>query len=251
MPEFMEVFSKITFIFFIITSVFFGFSLAVQSFIIKIIKKIDAESNKNYLKVPASQREICDKAIGEVALKLSTLSSEQSEIKKIKNANKIRKFLKMEEKPVTESNVTTKDIAVTVLDGVAVAFYGNSNLKPHLQFSEREIFKILSTLKTRIKDILTSTDIIWLKELPISFFITCYNVYGMVDKIKNKPLVLLSIKLINFCLWFAKILSPVSISKYLVGDVSKSGLNDVINSTLSSVIVKELAVIYYEKTNKN
>ncbi|MBO5713256.1 MAG: hypothetical protein J6R88_03560 [Clostridia bacterium] len=249
MDEILLVVSNVAFIFFIIASVFFGFSLAVQSLITKVIKNVNAESDKNYLKVPEAEREVCNEVISDVAFKLSKLSDEQKRIKQIKSTNKIRKFFRLSEIPVEETTVTVKDVAATVLDGVAVAFYGTTENKPHLNFSEREIFKILTTLKNRVKDVLTATNVIWLKELPISFFVICYNVYGMVDKIKNKPLVLLLVKIIDFCLWFSRILSPVGIGKYLVNDLSKDGLNGVINSTISSVIVKELAVIYYEKNN--
>ena len=250
MSEFFKIFSDIVFVFFIVASIFFGFSLAVQSLIVKVIKNINAESDKNYLKVPEDKRLECNELIKKVAVNLSCLTEEQAQIKKIENNNKIRKFFKLKEKPIPHKKVTVKDIAIAVLDGVAETFYGVTDSKPHLQFSEREIFKILITLKNRAKDILSSTGIIWLKELPISFFVTCYNLYGAVDKIKNKPFVLLIIKIIDFCLWFTRIISPVSIGKYLVNDVSKNGLNDVINSTLASVIVKELSVIYYDKISK-
>ena len=190
MSEFVKIFSDIVFVFFIVASIFFGFSLAVQSLIVKVIKNINAESDKNYLKVPEDKRLECNELIKKVAVNLSVLTEEQAQIKKIEKNNKIRKFFKLKEKAIPQKNVTVKDISIAVLDGIAETFYGVTDSKPHLQFSEREIFKILITLKNRAKDILSSTGIIWLKELPISFFVTCYNLYGAVDKIKNKPFVL-------------------------------------------------------------
>ena len=51
MNEIISVVSKVTYIVFIVSSVFFGMSLAVRTLLVKMLKNAISESNKNFDKI--------------------------------------------------------------------------------------------------------------------------------------------------------------------------------------------------------
>lgn len=248
MNEFLNVFSVVSFVILIITSVITGFSLAINLLVNVVIKKINACVDKNYLSIESDKREKCNEIIYKVNELLSKYVKQNNKIKKVANANKIRKIFKIKEKQLPENETSFKGIIGVIIEDTSKVFYNSS--EPHLKFSEVEIYKIILTLKNRIKEILSSTGIIWLKQIPLSFVMICINLYGKIDAVKNKPFVLLIFKIVDFCLKFTKLISPMGVSKIAIKSINDDGLNSAITSMLSSLIVKELSVIYNNKANK-
>lgn len=247
MSEFIVIFGKISYIAFIIGSVFFGFSLGVNALITRVINKINNESDVNYLSIESDKRKECDAVILKAKTSCNEYLEQAKQLAKVKKANKIRSFFKLKLKPEPQTTISTKDVLVEMIENVAKVFYGDSDERAFLKFSEREIYFVLDTLKIRLKEILSSTGVIWLKELPISFFLTCFNVYKSYDKIKNGIFFTVVVWLIDVCVWFVRFFSPVSAGKFLVKSASGSGLNSVITNTVVTVLAKELAVIYRNK----
>lgn len=249
MNEFFNVLSQILFVFTIIASVIFGFSIAVNLLISSVIKKINCETDKNYLQVPIDKRKLLDEVIISTNEKLTKYVQENAEIKKLNSLNSTREKFKLPLYSVPTATITIKDVIADALDGVGRAFYGDNDDKSYLNYTINDVYKILKTLKDRVKQILSSTGIIWLQELPISFFVLVFNVASEIDKIKNKTFVKIVFGVINFCLKFIKFISPVSASKELISGITADSLSELISYTITSVVVKELSVIYNNKVN--
>ncbi len=251
MNEFLVVFSKISFVTLIVGCVFFGFSLAVNFKISKIIKKIGNESDVNYYSIDVEKRKKCDEIILSIKNKAKIYLNEVKIIKKTIKNNKLKEKLRLKQKPVPNLSVNLKTISVEFIEGISTVFYGEGNEKAILKFSELEIYNMLTTVKNRVKDILTASGVIWLNELPISFFLNLFDAYGKIDKFKNKFSVTIILFIIDICLKFFRLISPVSSSKYWLKDLSGKELSQVITDTLLTVICKEFAVICMQKSQKD
>lgn len=243
-------FTKISFIFLIVMSVIFGVSVGMRKYIASVIKKVRKNSDVNYKKLTADEAEVCNAAISKAKSDYLIFLKEGKVRKKLEKRNKIRKVFRLKEKPLPEKSLQMKEILVTLAGGVAEPFLGYKGKKKRgfLSFSEREIFTVLKTLKIRLKEILDSTDIEYLKDVKISFVLNCVGIVGKFGKIKNNGIYILGFKIVNFFLWFTRFLSPTGVGKYLVNDISGDNLQTLIADAFIDIIGKELAVIYKEKS---
>ena len=251
MNEFLTVFSNVAFVVLIISSVFFGFSIAVNFKIEKIIKKIGHESDVNYYSIDTEKRNKCDEVISLVKEKAKVYLNETKLIKKTIKNNKLKEKFHLKQKPLPKLSVNLKTVGVEFIEGISTVFYGEGNEKAILKLSEVEIYNMLTTVKNRVKDILTASGVIWLNELPISFFLNLFDAYGKIDKFKNKISVTIILFIVDLSLKFYRLISPVSASKYILKDLSGKELNQVITDTLLTIIGKEFAVICMQKSKKD
>lgn len=243
-------FTKISFVFLIVMSVIFGVSVGMRKYIASVIKKVRKNSDVNYKKLTDEETEVCNVAISEAKKEYDVFLKESKKIKKFENRNKIRKIFRLKEKPIPEKSVQIKEIIVTLAGGVAEPFLGYRGKKKRgfLSFSEREIFTVLKTLKIRLKEILDSADVEYLKDVKISFVLNIVGFAGKFGKIKDNGIYVLGFKTVNFFLWFTRFLSPTGIGKYLVNDISGDNLQTLIADAFIDIVGQELAVIYKEKS---
>ena len=241
----LNVFSEITFYLFLVTSVVFGISLGVNLLISNTVKKIRNESDKKYKTLTSEEQYKCNDIMNDVKVELSNLASQTKTNKKIRQNNKFLKFFHLKQK---REIVIEKDLKSIVRPALQDIFYvfSNGDKKSYLSLSERDVFILAITLKERLNDLISSAKIIWLKRLPISVILYCLSVYNTAIKIKNKFFVALTLKVISFFGWFAKVVSPASLWKKIVNDLSGESLEEVVTNSIIEILVKELCVIYKE-----
>lgn len=242
--------TKTSFIFLIVMSVIFGVSIAMRKYIASVIKKVRKNSDANYKKLTDEEAKACNAAISAAKTDYGEFLKENKKQKKLENRNKIRKVFKLKQIEAPVRSVTVKEVMVSLAGGVAEPFLGYKGKKKRsfLSFSEREIFTVLKTLKIRLKEIIDSADIEYLKDVKISFVLECVGLVGKFGKIKNNGFYLLGFKIVNFFLWFTRFISPVGIGKYLVNDISGDNLQTLIADAFIDIVGQELAVIYKEKS---
>ncbi len=250
LDKILNLFSEVIFYVFAVTSVLFGVSLAVNLLITKTIKKVRFESDKNYHKLSVEEQAKCDEIITTAKQELSLLAQQNKINKKIRQNNRFLKFfhLKQKEEIVVEKNF--KNISNDVLQKVFNVFNDKEN-KTYLSLSERDVFLIAISLKDRLNSLISSSNIIWLKRLPISVVLYCLRVYNATIKIKNKFFVALTLKIIEFFSWFAKLISPTSVWKVIVKNLSGDTLEEIITNSIIEIVVKELCVVYKDICDKN
>ncbi len=247
----LKVFAEVTFYLFLVTSVIFGISLAVNLLISTTVKKIVKESDKNYATLMPSEIDECNAIITAVKHDLSFLSTQTKKNKKIRQNNRFLKFFNLTERQETVIEKDFNTITNNALKDVFNVFNRDRKnaKKSFLSLSEQDIFLIAITLKERLTCLINSSKIIWLKRLPISVILYCLSIYNQAIKIKNKFFVALCFKLIEFCGWFTKMLSPASLWKQIVKDLSGESLEEIITYSLIEIVLKELCVIYKEVAN--
>ena len=243
LDTFLNLFSEITFYLFLVTSIIFGISLAVNLFISNTVKKINVESNKNYKTLTVEEQSKCNEIISDVKKELSLIAKQTKYNKKVRQNNRFLKFFHLKEKSEIALEKDFKSVIRTSLKDIFNVF-GSDGKKTYLSLSERDLFIIATTLKERLNNLIVSAKIIWLKRLPISVILYSLSVYNTAIKIKNKFFIALTLKIINFFSWFAKVLSPASLWKKIVKDLSGESLEEVVTNSLIEITAKELCVIY-------
>ncbi len=248
MHEFLYYFSKISYVTFIIGSVFFGMSIAFNLYLKGVIKKILKSTNEKFNQIEdKNSKDWCLNSIKNAQIEYVNYLNERAKIARRKKS--LFSLKKNNKNETTMPNTNALNIFTSLAKSVSMPFsFYNDKERGYLSFTEREIFLIAQQLRVRIEEIINSSNVIWLKSLKISFFIECWNLYDGAIKIKNKPFVLLFINVLNFFLWFTKFLSPVGVSKYIVSDAFSGGLSSLMSSALIEIAGKELAVIYYDKS---
>ncbi len=251
MSEFLYYLSKITYVTFIIGSIFFGMSIAFNLYLKSVIRKVLKNTNQNFNKIQDEEsKKVCIESIKNAQIEYVNYLNESARYARLQRKNKMlslfnKNKVRVIEKPQSNAVSVFTNLAKSV--SMPFSFYNNRE-RGYLSFTEREIFLIAQQLRARLEEIINSSGIIWLKSLKISFFIECWNLYDSAIKIKNKPLTLLLINILNFFLWFSKFLSPIGISKYIVSDAFSGGLSSLMSSALIEIAGKELAIIYYDKS---
>lgn len=241
-----------TYVLLIITSVFFGISIAVNLWLSSTVKNVQKEVDKNYKKIDnEEQRIVLDRAIYRAKQDFNEYLASAKKIKKIENRNKIRKVFKLKQKSVPKNEYDVKLIFNELLKGIYFPFdNGDKNFRGYLSFTEREIFNILKALNKRLEEIFSSSKIIWLSSIKISFIAECIFYYKKFENIKNKVWVVILLNVINFFMWFGKLLSPTALSKYYIKSISGDSLSSLLYTTAVEIVGKELAVIYKEQRFK-
>lgn len=251
LDNFMKIFTEISFIFFAISCFIFGLSLAFNVFLSKTIQKIKKESDNNYKILNSEQQQKVDEVIKTSKCEFLEYTKQNKERNIQINNNRFLKFFHLKQKPVKEVTISLKDLFSTMLKGVYSSLNEENSKKTYLTFTERDIFYILNTLKIRLVKLIDSSKIIWLKKLQISVIVYSFSLYNKAIKIKNRFLIALSFKILEFISWFARVLSPVSLGKYLLQNYSGESVSEIIASSFIEIIGKELAVIYKNLQEKN
>ena len=250
MTEFLIFFGKITYVTLIISSVIFGISIAVDLWINVTIKNINKETDFNFGKIKDEEtKNLVISKIDNANTKFVDFLKESKKIDKQKTRNKIRKFFKLKEKKVDKTTLNAKDILIELAKGVYEPFSNvNGVNRGYLSFTEEEIFTTLKLLIERVEKIFNSSNVIWLKTLKVSTLLQIYNVRGAI---KNNLFITVSLSLINFFMWFGRVFSPVSISKYFLKTINSQNLSGLISYSVVNILGKELAVLYKENRLKS
>ena len=246
MVEFLEAVSPVFYVFLIVSSVLFGISLAINVWLVSVIKKVRKTTDKTFnSSMTDVEIERVKSAINTAKLDYFVYVERSRKIKKTNRNNKVKKVFYLKEKPI---NIAKKDIKSIFLDLIKNVYEPfsvvNGKKRSYLSFSKNEIFTILNTLIKRIDCIASTPEISFIKNIKLSFISECFYFYGVADKFFNKIWVIITFRLINFFMWFGRVFSPVSLSKYFVKHLSSEGLSYLIYDTMISVVGKELAIIY-------
>ncbi len=247
----LSVFLDITFILLIISSVIFGISLALNLFISTTITKVKKESERIFQTIDSDKAKKCLNIINNAKIDFLEYKSQLKEKKRIVKSNRFRKFLHLKEKDIKQPSIKQKDIFINLTKNISEVFNTSEKQASYLSLSEQDIFMILLTLKERIEKLVTSADVIWLKKMPISIMVYTFNIYNEALKFKNKFLVALVFKIMEFISWFSRFLSPVSVSRYFLKSLSGDTLSDILSNSFIEIIGKELSVIYKNKSEKD
>ena len=252
MRDFLTLFTNVTFIIFIVGSIFYGISIGVNVYVKSVIKRIKNSTNQRFNAIKNETAKIsCLSSIKEAQNQYLNYLEEKNKRQKAIRTNKILSLFSKKRITVYEeqSSIKAKDVFINLAKTMADPFSNYENKeRGYLSFSEREIFAVLEEFRLRLVSIINSSNVIWLKSLKISFLLECYNVYDGAIKIKNRPFLLLVTTLLDFFLWFGKVISPVGMSKYIVSSALGSSLSSLLSSSIIDIAGKELAVIYYEKS---
>ena len=73
----------------------------------------------------------------------------------------------------------------------------------------------------------------------------------LVVKLKDKVWVIIAVWLLDFFLWFGRVVSPHAITRYFLNEFAFDNLSVLISKALVEVCGKELAYIYYQKSTLN
>ncbi len=245
MREVLSVISSVSYVFFVISAITFGISLAVKSLLIKTVKKINRESDKNFDKIEnIEEKSKCLEVLDKLSKRYYLHTEEISKIKKQERKNKVRKSLKLREYKVDVSEDKVKDIFISLFKDVADCFEGSGG---YLNFSKNELLFMMRSLTERLGKIFQASDIIWLKTIKIPFYVEVVKLYSDIEKFKSKPSVIIITTFINFCLAVSRFVSPVGATKKLAGSFVNEGFSSIITNTAISLVGKEWAVLCYEK----
>lgn len=252
MRDFLTFFTNFTYVLFIVGCVFYGISIGVNIYVKSVIKRINKSTNLRFNAIDNSDsKKICLDAIKDAQNQYVLYLDDCAKRNKINRRNKILSIFGKKSKPVKLDSESFKasDIFINLAKNVSIPFshYKNGE-RGYLSFSEREIFAVLDEFRLRLISIIDSSKIIWLKSLKISFLLECWLVYDSAIKIKNRPLILLGASIIDFFLWFSKIINPAGMSKFIVSSALGSSLSALLSTSIIDVVGKELAVIYCEKS---
>lgn len=248
MTEFLQVFSSVTFVLFIVTSVIFGISLGVKHLVNKTAKNLIKESTKNFDKIDDIEKKATALEAVEQAKRDCYIFLQESKVinKRIRR-QKMRKFFKLNYLEIDKPEVFPKEVFFNLLKGASAPFTDETaKNEGYLSFTADEIFHISRTLTKRLEEILDASKIIWLKTLKLSYIVEATNVINALNDVLNKPGVVVLVSIINFFMWIAKLFNPVSASKYLINNASDD-LGTVIYLTLIEIAGKEIAKIYCDK----
>ena len=250
MVDFLQWFSTFTYVLLIIGSVLFGVSLGVNAWLGSTLKKVNFYEDKNFSKIKCDdQKNEVEKIIASKKKEFALFIKQVKLKNKVVKQNKVRKFFRLTQKQVPEITVDVKSLFIVLAKDVSYEFFTEGDERGYLSFSEREMFNLLKTLRFRLENILSSTKVFWLKTVKISFLIKLLTVYNTTVKFTQKLWFVVITSIINFFMWFARVFSPVGSVKYLVKNISGSGVSSLVFETLIELIGKELAVIYYERAN--
>ena len=248
MREFLLVVSDVAYVFFVISAIVFGVSVAVKLLLIKTVKKISRESDKNFDNIEDNEEKSAVlKTIEDLTLRYSKYQEEASKNKKLNRKNTVRKSLKISTYSVSEAEDNLKEIYLSLFKDISCCFEGSGG---YLNLSKNEILTMLRALADRTQKILSSSDIIWLKTIKIPFYIEVVKLYTSIEKFKSKPSVILITYFIDFCLAVSRFISPVGATKKLAGSLFDDNFSQLLTSTVISVVGKEWAVLCYEKAKQ-
>ncbi|MBR2377173.1 MAG: hypothetical protein IKA85_05275 [Clostridia bacterium] len=247
MIEFLNLIAPYFYVLTIIFGVLFGISLAVNLWVSRTIFKIKKETDKNYFS------NLTPKEINQVNFAINTAINDFVNLVKEDEKNKKKKIENIDFK---DDNTSKKydvlhNLIIDVYEPFSVI---NENYRGYLSLTKNEIFGFLKTLLDRIDVILSSSDVKFVKKIKISHLLVGKDFYDGYKKSRENFLVKFICSVIDFFIWFFRITSPASLTKYVVKKFSNQGVVLQFWSAIVEIAGKELAVIYKEerfKTAKN
>ncbi|MBR6737821.1 MAG: hypothetical protein IKL82_05615 [Clostridia bacterium] len=244
MNEIIKIISDVLYVIFILSSVTFGVSLAVRTLLVKTVKSVVKESDKNFDKIEDYNKKSKSlEAIENAKIEYLNYLYKSSEIKKRNDKNRVKKLIFKKEIEV-EKIGSQEDIFLSLFKNVAGVYSENGS---YLSFSKNEIVETLLTLTERLKTILDKTSIIWLKGLNVSVVLYALSIYKRVETFKGNGAVFITLKLLDFCLKVSKLFSPVGASNNLLTSAVDGGISNLISTAVIEVVGKEIASLYSEK----
>ena len=245
MIEFLTVLSDILFVFLIVSSVVFGLSFAVKIYLLKTVKKVIRESDKNFDNcVENDKSSMCETIVSNHVERYLVYAEKERLAKKRENSNKIRKVIRLKEKEVTHSEDTLKDISLSLIKSISSEFEGAGG---YLNYSKNELFEMLKKLCSRLNAIFDSSGIIWLKTVKISSIAHLIALTKNIEKFKGKTGILILSYFLEFCFFISRFISPVGASKKLVSNVMSNTFSSLTVTAIFTVVSKEWAVLCAEK----
>ncbi len=245
MIEFLNVLSIIIYVFFIVSSVLFGFSIAVKIYVLNVAKKIVNESGKNYENIEDFYpNKMCEKIISKHALRYDNYAKIEKRNLKIKRVNKVRKFFRLKELNILSQNDSLKEISLSLFSEISNCFEGAGG---YLNYSKNEIISMLKVLVKRLNAICLSSNVIWLKTIKISSLAHVVSITKSFENFKGKtPIIILSYVL-EFTFLISRIFSPISAGKFLANNIMSNSFSSLLISSVFTVIGREWAVLCYQK----
>ena len=245
MMEFLNVLSKIIYIFFIVSSMLFGVSISLKIYAMRTAKKIVNESAKNYDNISnfyLSKK--CEQIISNHAIRYDNYAKIERKNAKIKKHNKLRVFFKLKERSFIEQSDSTKEIFLSLISEISNCFEGAGG---YLNYSKNEFIIMLKSLVKRLNLICLSSNVIWLKTIKISSLIRVATFTKNFENFKGKvPIIILSY-VFEFSFWVSRLLSPISASKHFANNLMSNTFSSLLVSSVFNVIGKEWAVLCYQK----
>ena len=240
MSEILAVVSKVSYVALIVFSVVFGISLAVRVLVVKTIKSIVKESDKNFDKIGDNDKKIASREI-----------IENSKKEYLLYLSEVKKNQKQKGKTSYENAPLTKDGKHVFLDLIKNCANVYTEGESFLSFSLNETFEILRILVGRIKSILCATNLFFLRYLKLSLLMELMSLYRYTENFKQRRDVKIALAIINFCMAVSTIFSPVGASKKLINSIVGGETSLLISHAIIEVVGKEVCYIYYEKSFKN
>ncbi len=249
MVDFLVVVGKISYVILIIGSILFGITIAVQVYVSSVIKKLLKDSRSNFDKIKnGDAKKECLDVINLAKTEVVLFMEQSKREKKLNRKAKDDSYVKIKQR-CGKKKVELKDILLDLFKGTAGVFsnYGGQE-RGYLSFTEREIFSSINLLRKRLEEIIYYSNIIWLKSLKISTVIIALDIYKSINDLKGKFFVAVCLKIIDFFLWVGRVISPSSLTKYILKEFASDNLTDLFAKSLVEICGKELAYIYYEKS---
>lgn len=247
MIDFINLIAPYLYAFTIVFSIIFGVSLAVSVWVSSIIsnmKKVSIEKFNSELTLKEIQQ--VNFAIDTAKINLSNIVQSDKKHKK----NKSKNYPKNDEDSLKKADVF-KALLKDVYEPFSVS---GDTYRSYLSFTKNEIFSIAKSLLSRVDKILSNSDVKFVKKIKISYILMGKDVYDGYTNLLEKFWVNLFKTIIDFFLWVFRIVSPASLTKYIVKELTNQGIVLQFWSAIVEITGMELAVIYKEerfKTAKN
>jgi hypothetical protein len=117
----------------------------------------------------------------------------------------------------------------------------------YLNYSKNELFSMLKMLFKRVKVILDSSKVIWLKSIKISSIVQIISLSKSIENFTGKTSVILTSYLLEFMFTVSSLINPVSAGKKLTNKILSDSFSTALAKTIITIIGKEWAVLCYEK----
>lgn len=237
MIEFLNFILPFVYVFLVLGSVIFGISLAVNLWVHNTVSKIRKEADKNFTS------SLTYSEMKDVFFAIET--AKKGYCNYIEESKKIKKNKSKKIEFNSENTPALSSVFLALIKDVYKPFsISNGKERGYLSFTKNEIFSVLRTLLKRLDEILSKSGVSWLKNVKISILASGISVYVSYKNFAEKIWVAFIFKAVNFFMWFLRIFSPVSLTKYLVKNFTSQNLSLLIYDTIVEVVGKELAVVY-------
>jgi hypothetical protein len=162
----------------------FGFGIAFRIFLIKTLKNVTLESEKNFDKIEdiakkSKSREIIENAKKEYSSHLEKVEEYKKKSKRLK----LQKALNIDNEQTLVAPPESYEFFINLFKNSATVYTGD---KSYLSFSLAEIIEVLNSILDRFKTILDGTKFIWLKSINVSIVLYALSAIKEYEKFKSK-----------------------------------------------------------------